>query len=66
MGKRRLLTSSYWRSILTARRLVLLEELKSLPWAAVWDYYCASKGVPVGACWFEDVRRYEREVLAQR
>jgi len=48
------------------QRLVLLEELKSLPWAAVWDYYCASKGVPVGACWFEDVRRYEREVLAQR
>ena len=48
------------------QRLMLLEELKSLPWAAVWDYYCASKGVPVGACWFDEVRRYEREVLARR
>jgi L-rhamnose isomerase len=30
------------------RRLVLLEELKSLPWAAVWNCYCAQKNVPVG------------------
>ena len=28
------------------QRLALLEELKSLPWSAVWDYYCAQKGVP--------------------
>jgi L-rhamnose isomerase len=48
------------------QRLMLLEELKSLPWAAVWDYYCASQGVPVGACWFEEVRRYERDVLSKR
>ena len=48
------------------QRLVLLEESKSLPWAAVWDYYCAQQSVPVGACWFDDVRRYEREVLSSR
>jgi L-rhamnose isomerase len=48
------------------QRLVLFEELKSLPWAAVWDYYCANKGVPVGAGWFDEVRRYERDVLATR
>lgn len=48
------------------QRLMLLEESKSLPWAAVWDYYCAKMGVPVGACWFDSVRAYEREVLSQR
>ena len=48
------------------QRLMLLEETKSLPWSAVWDYYCAKQGVPVGACWFEEVKRYEREVLSQR
>jgi L-rhamnose isomerase len=48
------------------QRLMLLEESKSLPWGAVWDYYCAKQNVPVGACWFDEVRRYEREVLAKR
>jgi len=48
------------------QRLVKLEELKSLPWAAVWDYYCAQKGVPVGAAWFDEVRQYEADVLSKR
>ena len=30
------------------RRLVMLEEQKSLPWTAVWDYYCAKKGRACG------------------
>jgi L-rhamnose isomerase len=47
-------------------RLVRLEELKSLPWAAVWDYYCAEKGVPVGVAWFDEVRKYESQVLSKR
>ncbi len=28
-------------------RLAILEELKSLPWAAVWEEYCGRKNVPV-------------------
>jgi len=48
------------------QRLMLLEESKSLPWTAVWDYYCAKQNVPVGACWFESVRGYERDVLSKR
>jgi L-rhamnose isomerase len=48
------------------QRLMLLEETKSLPWSAVWDYYCVQKDVPVGACWFDEVRRYERDVLSTR
>jgi L-rhamnose isomerase len=48
------------------RRLVMLEEQKSLPWSAVWDYYCAQKGVPVGMAWFDEIRKYERQVLSKR
>jgi L-rhamnose isomerase len=48
------------------RRLVLLEELKSLPWAAVWNYYCAQKGAPVGVRWIDEVKQYEKTVLSKR
>ena len=50
---------------LTAR-LALQEESKSLPFGAVWDYYCESKGVPVGEAWLAEVRNYEKDVLVNR
>jgi L-rhamnose isomerase len=50
---------------LTAR-LAMMEELKSLPFGAVWDHYCQMKGVPVGAAWLADVMAYEQNVLSLR
>jgi L-rhamnose isomerase len=47
-------------------RLAMLEESKTLPVGAVWDYYCLTNDVPVGRRWLDEVRRYEREVLANR
>jgi L-rhamnose isomerase len=47
-------------------RLALLEELKTHPLGAVWDHYCATRQVPVGKGWLDEVKRYEREVLATR
>ena len=47
-------------------RLVCMDELKSLPWTAVWYYYCVQKGVPIGMAWFDEVRRYEEQVLSKR
>ena len=47
-------------------RLALLEELKSMPFGAVWDYYCLRQDVPVGPAWLDEVRIYERDVLARR
>jgi L-rhamnose isomerase len=47
-------------------RLALMEEFKALPLGAVWDHYCLSQGVPVGPAWLEEVRAYERDVLAHR
>jgi len=48
------------------KRLVMFEELKSLPWAAVWDYYCMKQNVAVGLDWFDEVKRYENDVLSKR
>lgn len=47
-------------------RLALQEEARALPLGAVWDYYCETKGVPVGDAWLGEVKRYEREVLNRR
>lgn len=47
-------------------RLAMMEENKSLPWAAVWNYYCMSQDVPVGLNWLEQVKEYEQEVLLKR
>ena len=47
-------------------RLALQEEAKTLPFGAVWDYYCESQSVPVGEAWLAEVKRYETEVLSKR
>jgi L-rhamnose isomerase len=47
-------------------RLAMLEELKTMPCGAVWDHYCLQQDVPVGPAWLEEVRAYERDVLARR
>jgi L-rhamnose isomerase len=48
------------------KRLALLEECKTLPFGAVWDYYCESKRVPVAEAWLAEVQLYERNVLSKR
>ena len=47
-------------------RLAMLEELKCYPFAAVWDYYCMTQGVPVREGWLPVVREYEQQVLLKR
>jgi L-rhamnose isomerase len=47
-------------------RLALLEELKTMPFGAVWDYHCLEQEVPTGSAWLDEVRAYERDVLARR
>jgi L-rhamnose isomerase len=47
-------------------RLALLEELKTLPFAAVWDEHCRRQNVPVGPAWLKEVKSYESTVLAKR
>ncbi len=47
-------------------RLATLEDLKSLPWGAVWDEYCRRSNAPVGMAWLDEVRTYEKKVLSKR
>lgn len=47
-------------------RLAMLEELKSMPWGAVWDMYCLRSGVPVGEDYIADIERYEAEITSKR
>ena len=47
-------------------RLATLEELKTMPFSAVWDYYCMQEGVPVGMEYITKIQKYEKEVLSKR
>jgi L-rhamnose isomerase len=47
-------------------RLLLLEELKSMPFGTVWDHYCEVQGVPVGMALLDEITAYEKSELAQR
>lgn len=47
-------------------RLALLEEAKSLPWNAVWDYFCLTNNVEVGEDFIPAVQKYEKEVTSKR
>ncbi len=47
-------------------RLALIEELKTLPFGAVWEHFCQKQGVPVGTAWLDEAKRYEKDVLGKR
>lgn len=47
-------------------RLAMLEELKTMPFGAIWDFYCLKEGVPVGRDYIGVIQQYEKEVLNKR
>jgi L-rhamnose isomerase len=47
-------------------RLALMEEAKSKPFGAVWDYYCLKMNVPVAESFIPEIQKYERDVLNTR
>jgi L-rhamnose isomerase len=42
------------------------EELKGYPWGAVWQEYCRVCGVIDTEAWYNEVVKYENEVLSKR
>ena len=44
--------------------MTVQEEVKTLPFGDVWNYFCEECGVP--ADWFAEIEKYEREVLENR
>ncbi len=47
-------------------RLALQEESRALPFGAVWEFYCESRGVPASQSWLAEVKRHETAVLVRR
>ena len=47
-------------------RLALLEEAKTMPFGAVFDYFNLKNGVPVGEEFIPAIQQYERDVLSKR
>ena len=47
-------------------RLCVLEESKTLPMSAVYDYFNLKNNIPVGEEYIADVEKYEAEVLSKR
>ena len=48
------------------QRLALLEEAKTLPFGAVFDYFNYKNGVPVGEEFIPAIEKYERDVTSKR
>lgn len=48
------------------KRLMLMEEAKTLPFTDVWTEYCKRQNVPVGREWYEVVKQYEEDVTFRR
>ncbi len=46
--------------------MMLQEEVKSLPAGDVWNYFCELNNVESSHKWFDEVKKYEKDVLLKR
>lgn len=46
--------------------LTTQEELKSYPFADVWEEYCSRQGIIADTSWLDEVEGYEKDVLSKR
>ena len=46
--------------------MMLQEEMRTYPFSDVWNYYCKASNKPLNEEWFEEVEKYEAEVLSKR
>ena len=47
-------------------RLALQEAAKTLPWGIVWNEWCERHGVPSDFEFMNEIRDYEKRILAER
>ena len=50
----------------TFQNLAMLEEMKALPWNAVYDEFCQRNDVPVGTDFIAEIEQYEANVTSKR
>lgn len=46
--------------------MVMQEEVKTLPFGDIWKKYCEECGVAADTAWFDEIMKYEEEVLLKR
>lgn len=46
--------------------MVIQEEIKTYPFSDIWNYYCEINNKPVREEWFNEIKRYEEDVLVKR
>jgi L-rhamnose isomerase len=49
-----------------AGRLAMMDEMKTMPFGAVWDSLCERANAPLDRAWMDDVEKYEASVLSRR
>jgi L-rhamnose isomerase len=47
-------------------RMAYLEELKAMPWNALYNYYCQQQGAPVGDAYIKEIQEYEEQITSKR
>ena len=58
--------AKYQKDLDFTRLLAVSEDVKTLPFADVWNYYCAKNDVMLDLEWIDEVEKYEKDVLAKR
>ena len=48
------------------RRLMMMEEMKTMPFSDIWTEYCNRQGVPADSSWYDSVMDYEKNDLEGR
>lgn len=49
-----------------SEKMILTEQFKTMPWTAVWDEYCSRLGVVDESELWNEIKKYEDEVLLKR
>lgn len=49
-----------------SKLMVMQEEMKTLPFGDVWAEYCEVCGVASDKSWYDEIEKYEKEVLSKR
>jgi L-rhamnose isomerase len=57
---------TYEDNSMNFEKLAMLEIMKTMPFGAVWDYYCLINDVPIGTEYITEIQTYEKEVLNKR
>ena len=46
--------------------MVMQEEMKTLPFGDIWAEYCKECGVAADTSWYDEIMKYEKDVLSKR